>query len=187
MDKLSTQLLGALQSTAASPQTINDMVYLVRKIRGHAKLTKADAGKVANPDENPIALPDPTPSSAAPISISNSQQSFDNKLQHFAKLILLLQSVASYAPNEVSLQVASLQTLLNTLITLNNAANTSYANLKASRIARNLTFYANDTGMLDRIRRSKSYIKRIYGASSQQYIAANAIQFVRVVSKKKAK
>lgn len=187
LDKLSTQLLGALQSTAAAPQTINDMVYLVRKIRGHAKLTKADAGKVANADENPIALPDPTPSNVAPVSISNSQQSYDNKLQHFAKLILLLQSVPSYSPNEVSLQVASLQSLFNSLTALNNLANTAYANLKAARIARNLTFYANDTGMLDRIRRSKSYMKSIYGASSQQYVAANAIKFVRVVSKKKAK
>ncbi|MBK9285682.1 MAG: hypothetical protein IPM51_15390 [Sphingobacteriaceae bacterium] len=102
-------------------------------------------------------------------------------------MILLLQSVPSYTPNEPTLQVAGLQTLLNNLTSLNNAANVSYANLKSARIARNLTFYANDTGMLDRVRRAKAYIKSIYGASSQQFIAANEIKFIRVVSKKKAK
>ncbi|MCW3076113.1 MAG: hypothetical protein JWO32_722 [Bacteroidetes bacterium] len=187
LDKLSTQLLGALQATSAPQQTINDMVYLVRKIRGFSKKIKADASKVANPNENPIALPDPDPSANISVSISNSQQSYDQKLQHFAKLILLLQSVSSYNPNEVSLQVASLQTLLTNLTTLNNAANTAYANLKAARISRNLVFYASITGMLDRIRNSKAYIKSLYGASSQQFVAANNIHFVRVVSKKKAK
>jgi hypothetical protein len=187
LDKLSTQLLGALQATSAPQQTINDMVYLVRKIRGHAKLTKADAGKTIDPNSSSIALPDPDASANESVSISNSQQSFDQKLQHFAKLILLLQSVSSYNPNEVSLQVASLQTLLTNLTTANNAANTAYANLKAARIARNLLFYASGTGMLDRVKSAKAYIKSLYGASSQQYIAANNLHFVRVVSKKKAK
>ncbi len=185
LHKLSTQLLGALQSTSAPTQTIDDMVSLVKKLRGDGKLPKpapvVPVQAIPNPNPNPI--PDPPVDN----SKSNSQQSFDSKLQHFTKMILLLQSVPSYAPNEPAFQIAGLQAQLTNLTNLNNLANTSYANLKAARIARNLTFYANDTGMLDRIRRSKAYIKSLYGASSQQFIAANAIQFVRVVSKKKAK
>ncbi|MBI2720942.1 MAG: hypothetical protein HYX39_02080 [Bacteroidetes bacterium] len=184
LDKLSTQLLGALQSTSASTQTVNDMVSLVRKLRGDGKLTKGDAGIT---EDQVQAIPNPTPAPEAVVTISNSQRSFDNKLQHFSKIILLLQSVPSYAPNEVPFQVASLQTLFNNLTLLNNAANVSYANLKAARIARNLTFYAADTGMLDRIRKAKSYIKSLFGASSQQFAAAKDIKFFRVVSKKKAK
>lgn len=184
LDKLSTQLLGALQSTSAASQTVNDMVSLVRKLRGDGKLTKADAGIA---EDQVQAIPNPNPVPEEEVSISNSQQSYDNKLQHLAKIILLLQSVPSYIPNEVGFQVASLQALFTNLTMLNNAANTSYANLRSARIARNLTFYASDTGMLDRIRKAKAYIRSIYGATSQQYIAANAIKFVRVISKKKAK
>lgn len=184
LDKLSTQLLGALQSTSAPAQTVNDMVSLVRKLRGDGKLTKADAGITEGQVQ---ALPNPFPAPEEDASISNSQQSYDNKLQHLAKIILLLQSVPSFIPNEVGFQVASLQALLSNLTNLNNSANTSYANLKSARIARNLTFYAADTGMLDRIRKAKAYIRSLFGAASQQYIAANAIKFVRVISKKKAK
>ncbi|MFN8114464.1 MAG: hypothetical protein U0W65_00005, partial [Bacteroidia bacterium] len=72
------------------------------------------------------------------------------------------------------------------LTNLNNAANTSYANLKNARIQRNLFFYAKDTGLLDLVKQVKAYIKSLYGATSQQYIAANAIKFTRVVSKKSA-
>ena len=49
-------------------------------------------------------------------TISTSQQSFDNKLQHLEKMIMILQSVPSYNPNEVPYKVASLQTQLTNLI-----------------------------------------------------------------------
>ncbi len=98
-------------------------------------------------------------------------------------MILILQSVPSYNPNEVSYKVTALQTQLTNLATLNNAANTSYANVKASRIDRNTFFYASGTGMLDIVKQAKAYIKSVYGASSQQYRAANDIKFVRVISK----
>jgi hypothetical protein len=39
---------------------------------------------------------------------------------------------------------------------------------------------------LDIVKQTKAYIKSLYGASSQQYQAANAIKFTRVVPKKSA-
>lgn len=182
---LCTKLLGALESTPAPQPTIDDMKSLVGKMRGE-RLTKADAGK--NQDQQQaIPLPDPNAPPEEDNTISTSHRSYDNQLDHFSKMILLLQSVPGYAPNEPSLQIPALQTLLNNLTVLNNAANTSIANLRSARIARNLLFYAADTGMLDRARKVKSYVKSIYGAASQQYAAVRAIKFVRVISKKKAK
>jgi hypothetical protein len=78
---------------------------------------------------------------------------------------------------------ATLQAQLTSLIALNNAANTSYANVKAARIDRNTFFYAKTTGLLDIVKNAKAYIKSVYGASSPQYHAANDIKFVRVISK----
>lgn len=179
-----TQILGALQSLGVSQQTIDDFTFQVNKFRSSgSKLTKADAGIA---DTSPEAKLTEATDPAEAKTISTSQQSFDNQIQHFQKMILILQSVASYNPNETAFKVVTLQTQLANLNTLNNAANTSYATLKNARIQRNLFFYAKDTGALDIVRQVKAYVKSVYGASSQQYIAVNAIKFTRVVPKKSA-
>jgi len=190
LDKFSTKLLGALQSMDVAPQTIDDFQALVKKMRGEGKLTKADAGKT-NPDGS---QPDPTkpagdPTQPAPIpdpTISTSQQGFDNKLEHFGKMVLLLQNEALYIPNEAGFTVAELSTKLTTLIAANDTANTSSANLQAARIDRNTFFYKDGTGILSTVKQVKSYVKSLYGANSQQYKAVTAVPFFRVVPAKKA-
>ena len=192
LKKLSTKLLGALQSTGTAQQTIDDFAFLVKKFRGSTKkkTTTSSTGRLAQPS-TPTTDPAPsdTPPPADPLASSGSstsQQSFDNRIQHFSKMILLLQGQPVYIPNETDFQIPSLQTKLTTITNLNNTANTSYANLKASRIDRNTFLYASDTGMLDIIKQSKAYIKSVYGADSQQYHTANAIKFTRVIQKNKA-
>lgn len=178
LKELSTNLRAALESTNATKQTINDFSFFVRKIRD-SKI------KSIKKDEENLVLP-PIPEEIIK-TVSTSQKSFDSVLQHFSKMILILWGVPSYNPNEVQFQLATLQAQLITLTNLNNTANTSRANLTAARIERNLTFYAENTGMLDLVKKCKAYIKSIYGSTSQQYKAATAIKFVRVVSRKKAK
>lgn len=189
-----TQLLGALKSSNAPQQTIDDFAFLVSKMRGdgNAKLTKADAGKSINPNPStgpivsPVPPPSPAPSTDTPTK-SNSQQSFDQKIEHFSKMILILQGLPGYAPNETQFQLSSLNTKLANLTTANNAATNAWAVLKNLRIDRNLFFYEPATGFLTLIKQSKEYVKSIFGAGSQQYISATGYKFVRVVPKKKAK
>jgi hypothetical protein len=181
--KLSTKLLGALQSSATNQQTIDDLAAIVHKMRGDGRAGKEEE---ENQDQNIQAIPNPIPIPPVTPTKSTSQQGFDNKLSNFSKMILLLQSIPAYNPNEVAYQIAALQAQLANLTNLNNLANTSYANLTAMRISRNTFFYQKETGMLDIVKKSKAYIKSIFGANSQQYKAANAIKFVRVVPKKKA-
>lgn len=186
LKSLSTKLLGALQSTGTAQQTINDFAFYVKKLRGNTvtKSTKADAGITDPPPTDDIT---PTPTPTEPTTISTSQQSYDNKMQHFSKMILLLQGQPVYVPNETEFQVASLQTRFTTITTINDTANTAIATLRAARIERNTFMYAENTGVLDLIKQSKAYIKSVYGADSQQYKTANSIKFVRVISTKKAK
>jgi hypothetical protein len=192
LKSLSTKLLGALQSTGTAKQTIDDFAFLVKKFRGSSKkkTTNADAGRLSSPSSNttnPAPSDTPIPNDPnSPSNISTSQQSFDNRIQHFSKMILLLQSQPIYSPNETQYQVPNLQAKLATITTLNDNANSSYANLRAARIDRNTFLYAENTGMLDLIKQSKAYIKSIYGANSQQYHTANSIKFVRVINKNKA-
>jgi hypothetical protein len=176
--KLSTQILGALQSTGTVQQTIDDLSFQVANMRSSGtKLTKVDAGKTAEPMNLPAEEVH---------THSTSQQSFDSQLQHFQKMILIIQGVPAYNPNETGLKIVSLQAQFANLTTLNNAANSSWATLKDKRIQRNLFFYSKDAGLLDQVKQVKAYIKSLYGASSQQYKAAASIKFIRVIPKKKA-
>lgn len=190
LNTFSTQLLGLLKSTEASQQTINDFTFLADKMRGSSKkttkadagkATKADAGKTIDPSTLPPIVEEPTP----PTTISTSQQSFDQKLEHFEKMVLILAGVATYTPNEPQTQVATLQTQLTTLSTLNTTANDTHSIFRAARISRNTLFYS-ENGMLDLVRKSKNYILGVFKKSSQQYKTAITYKFVRVVQKKKA-
>ena len=98
-------------------------------------------------------------------------------------MILILQGVTTYAPNEANMQIAALQAKLTNLQNLNISATKASADLKAARIDRNTFYYGANTGMLDTIKKSKNYIGGLYGKTSQQYKAALAFKFIRVISK----
>lgn len=176
----STQIFAALKSFNPSQLTIDDFAYLVGKMHGYdnAKTPQNDKSKIVIDPSNPTPV---TPSK------SNSQQSFDQKLEHFEKMILVLQTAPSYLPNEVNLQIPSLQAYLITLQNLNKAAEQAKSDLKAARIGRNLFFYEKGTGFLDIVKQSKQYILSVFGATSQQYKTALTFKLVRVIPKKKAK
>lgn len=178
----STQLLGALKAAGAAKQTTDDFAFLVGKMRGDdgGKLTKADGGKIAITNDN--GNPEETTTGK-----STSQQSFDQKIEHFNKMILLLQSEPSYAPNEVQFQLTTLNAKLANLNTVNDNANNAKTLLTSSRIDRNLFFYDPTGGVLELAKKSKDYVKSVFGASSLQYKTALTFKFVRVIPKKDAK
>ena len=118
---LSTRLLNTLMSVGANEQTIKDYKTLNAKVQG-SKLTKADSGIVADPSEdnaNKTTLP-------VKKTVSVSQQSFDNLIEHYDKIIKLLASVPAYNPTETALKVATLQTMLANLKTVNTVAYTTW-------------------------------------------------------------
>ena len=82
---MSTRLINELQTTDALPPKIADAKAFNKKIQGIR--VKA----VETPTD---------PNAPVPKTISTSQQFYDQQIQHFAGLISVLQSEASYAPNE---------------------------------------------------------------------------------------
>lgn len=81
---LSTRLLNTLISVGANEQTIKDYKSLNAKVQG-SKLTKADAGIIEELAE------DAGNKTTAPVkkTVSVSQQSFDNLIEHYDKIIKL--------------------------------------------------------------------------------------------------
>lgn len=176
LNPFTTRLLGALKTFNVLPQTIDDLTALVNKIRGVKKRSR----------KAPFAAA-VDPSAPEPVTRSSSQQSFDQRSETFSQIVLLLQGVAGYSPNEVEFQIASLQARLDTLILLNTKAAEAIANLRKARADRNIFFYAPETGVLDRIKQAKAYILSRFGKSSQQNNISITHKFVRVIPKNEAK
>jgi hypothetical protein len=159
---LATRLVNALQTTNATTQTISDAKTFNRKLQG----------KKASKDQTPT-----DPNTPAPTTISTSQQSYDQLIQHLAGLKSVLQAEPSYTPNEPELTIPTLQAKITDLTTKNTAVATAYTNISNSRIARNETLYSNTTGIVETANEVKKYVKSVYGASSPQFAQVKGIEF----------
>ena len=159
---LSTRIVNALQSTDASAELIKDAKTYNKKIQG-TRATKI---------ETPI-----DPDTPVPNTISTSQQSYDQLIQHFAGLIEVVKTEPTYAPNETELQVATLLAQNNDRTTQNNNVSQAYTDYSNAIISRNNLLYSKDTGLVDTALGVKMYIKSIYGATSDQYKQVKGIPF----------
>lgn len=156
---LSTRLLNRLQATDASAKTIEDAKGANRKIQGIRAKKSADN---ANPDAK---------------TISTSQQSYNQLMEHFSKLIAILSAEPSYHPNEVDLQVNTLNNLLNDMRAKNTAAAIAYAKLTTARIERNKLIYDNDDSLLNLAQDVKKYAKSLFSATSPEFKRISKISF----------
>ena len=162
LKSLSTRLVNALQTTDATTQTINDAKTFNRKMQG----------KKASASQTPT-----DPNAPAPATISTSQQSYDQLIQHLAGLKSVLEEEPSYTPNETDLQVATIDAKIADLTAKNTAVSTAYTNISNSRISRNETLYTSDNGIFETASEVKKYIKSVFGASSPQYNQVSGIKF----------
>jgi len=162
LKSLSTRLVNALQTTDASDETIDDAKGFNRKMQG----------KKASSTQTPT-----DPNAPAPNTISTSQQSYDQLIQHFSGLKSVLEAEPSYTPNETELQVATLTTKIADLNTKNTAVATAYTNISNSRIGRNETLYTSENGIYETASEVKKYVKSVFGASSPQYNQVSGIKF----------
>lgn len=182
LKKLATKLVNALEATDASKSTINDAKMYNTKMQGKsAKSTKADAGKMTKADSGKtgtVLATDPAPES--PKTISTSQQSYDNIVEHFSKLIDVLATEPSYNPNEVALQTATLSAQLTDLKNKNTAVINAYTTVSNARISRNKSLYDDKTGLCDIAQDVKNYVKSIYGATAPEYKQISSLKFSKL-------
>lgn len=162
LKSLSTRLVNALQTTDATTATINDAKTFNRKMQG----------KKASASQTPT-----DPNAPAPATISTSQQSYDQLIQHLTGLKSVLEEEPSYTPNEIELQVATIDSKIADLTAKNTAVSTAYTNISNSRILRNETLYTSDNGIFETASEVKKYIKSVFGASSPQYNQVSGIKF----------
>ncbi|WP_445718191.1 hypothetical protein [Flavobacterium sp.] len=162
LKSFSTRLVNALQTTDATNETINNAKTFNRKMQG----------KKASTAQTPT-----DPNTPAPTTISTSQQSYDQLIQHLAGLKSVLETEPSYTPNEIELQIATIDSKIADLSTKNTAVATAYTNISNSRISRNETLYTSENGIYETASEVKKYIKSVFGASSPQYNQVSGIKF----------
>ncbi len=174
--KLSTRIMAALKSCGATVQTINDALTYNRKIQGKRA---TPIKEVSNAEENRTVDPNTPIDPNVVIHISTSQQGYDSKVEFFSKLIDLLGTIPSYAPNEADLKIASLNTLLANMKTSNTAVISATTAFKLAMINRNAILYKPVTGLVDIAKECKNYVKSVYGATSGSYKLVSAIKFTQ--------
>ena len=167
--KLITRVMNSLKASGASTQVVQSARTIVRKLQGRrasAKITEEEKkaleaeGKEVN-------------------QISASQMSFDNRIENFDRLIMLLSSIPLYNPNEAELKVEALKALRNQLKEKNTEVILPIVQLSNSRMNRNKILYSENTGLVDVALDSKTYIKSIFGATSPQYKQISKLRFIR--------
>jgi hypothetical protein len=175
---LATRLINALQTTDASPETIQDAKAFNRKIQGKTKKSPpspegggGNGGQGGEGNEGNGFPP------FGGQGASTSQQSYDQLIQHLAGLKSILETEPTYTPNETELQVATIEAKIADLTTKNTAVATAYTAVSNSRISRNQTLYTGINCLIDTANEVKKYIKSVFGANSPQFAQVKGIEF----------
>jgi hypothetical protein len=135
LTKLVTRIIGSLNSTTASKNVKKDVKGIADTLRGfRPKKPKITEGVTGTATEQ---------------SISNSQQGYVQKADHFKQLIELLKTIPEYAPNETELQTVTLDGLYDDLDGANNNIGTILTTAINARITRDNNLYAPGTGIID--------------------------------------
>lgn len=152
------------ESTGTAANKVDDAKGFKRKIEGK----RASAPPVDDPA---------TPEDESLTTISVSQQSYTQKVEHLEGLIGVYNNDALYKPNEADLTSASLTTYAIALKTANTSMIDALTNSSNSRLARNVEMYHKITGMCALAGMVKKYVKGLFGPSSPEYKQISGLSF----------
>ena len=167
LSKIITRVNNAIKATDTTELVDDSVKTLVRKIQG----TRASA-KISDEEKQQLAAEGKEVN-----QISASQMGYDNRLENFFKLIMLLNSIPQYNPNEEELKISTLTALYEDLKAKNAAVVETTTPLSNARIARNDIMYKPLLGLVDISFDTKVYIKSVFGASSPQYKQVSKLEF----------
>ncbi|MBI5219061.1 MAG: hypothetical protein HY958_09040 [Bacteroidia bacterium] len=183
---LATKIINALDSTEATEQAVKDARTLIRKIEG-ARAPKSKKALDAFIDSTHIttsaAGTEPVEVAEEHNFISTSQQSYDLLVEHFSKLITLLNAEPNYAPNEEKLKLVTLKALLASMKATNKAVIDTLTALEDARIIRDKIMYEDKTGLCDIGLDTKKYIRSVFGSTSPKYKQISSLEFRKIKRK----
>lgn len=168
LSKHITRVYNAIKASDTTKQVDENVQTIVRKLQG-----RRASAKLTDEEKNTLAS-----QGTETNQVSSTQMSFDNRIENLDKLVMLLDSIPEYAPNEEDLTVEYLKTHQAELKSKNNEAITATILLSNARISRNDILYKPLTGLVDVALDAKTYIKSVYGATSPQYKQISKLRFI---------
>lgn len=161
---LVTRVMNAFAVSGADELIIKDLRTVVRKIHGKPSVPKTDENREGQETERPR---------------SNSQQSYDRKIDNFTYAIEIVEQSGIYEPNEDDLKIPALKAYLAELKIANAAVMPAYTPYSKAMKKRDVVLYHPKTGMLTHAADVKKYFKSLFGASSPEFKQVNSIEFKR--------
>lgn len=147
VEKMMSPILATVRAKLGkNAKEVSDITSIVVKIRGNnrAKVKTSDKEK----------------------SISQSEQSYGSKTQHFVDIVNILISLGTnYSPANDLVKVTNLQAKITAINTANNIVSSTYGLLKVSADLRNTQFEQ----LSEITQRIKESVKSQYGVSSVEY------------------
>jgi len=162
LGKLITRTSNYTKSLDISTTDKENIANLAKKIRGDQK-------------QKPL-----NPETTETNSISTSQMSYDSRIANLDTFINQLASHTQYNPNEIELQIISLQVLHSNLITLSQTVNAAGNALITARANRNKILYNNENSVIQLIKDCKAYLKSLGDEGKPYYKAIVRLKFTYV-------
>lgn len=163
--KLTTRVVNFYASTSPDENDLDSAKSLKRKIDGKRAEQVED-----DPD---------TPDDESANTISASQQSYTQLVEHLDNLIELLSNDASYNPNENDLKIVTLTTLSTNMKAANTNVINNVVTLSNSRGDRDFKMYEKESGLVDKAMLVKKYVKAAFGTDSMEYNQIKGLEFSR--------
>jgi len=153
---LATRLQAAVATSGASAQDLADMKGFVRKVHGGRK--------------KKLKIDDPNTPVDESKHISVSQRGYSDVVEHYENIIALLTGLgAAYKVNEVDLQIASVQTMVDGWAALNQSVIDAGIATSNARTVKNGRIYNDDDSLYERLRLMKFYFNQVFGSKSPEY------------------
>lgn len=164
--KLATRMIGILQASGVSPETMQACKAIKR--RYHSGKSKIK--------ETTSATPAP---SGAVAQRTIGQSDVDSMIANLHQLVILATSDALYKPNETELQAAGLNTFITSLRDKNKAVSVAQVAMnEAHRTLDNVLYSVS--GIYGQASATKGYIKALFGYTSSKFKEVSSIRFKKV-------
>jgi len=163
--RLTTRIVSFYESTGTDPNKIKDARSIKLKIDGRRAKQVVD-------DPN-------TPEDESKNTVSASQQSYTQLVEHFDALLNLLSNDPLYAPAEDDLKILALNTLAGNMKIANNAVIDAFTGISNKRGDRNVIMYKDETGLVALTLLVKKYVKAAFGTDSVQFSQISGLEFTR--------
>ncbi len=178
LTSFSTRVVAELESAVPDTNLAGLARGLLAKIRGTRIGKEQEA-----PEEHTATGPEEGQAPETGKQKSVSQRSYDALIDHFDKLIDVLEAEPNYRTNQPDLDLKALHTKLDQLSALNTAALQAANRANSRRNERQVALYTPVSGLVPTAMAVKGAVLSAYKAASPEYKKAASIAFRTLVKK----